>query len=89
MPARSSLAADLSDRGVRPALIAERPDVIFHLAAIVSGEAEANFEKGYRVNLDGTRVLFDAIRQRGAKSPYQPRWSSPRPSRCSARRCPR
>ena len=34
--------------------IADRPDVIFHLAAIVSGEAEANFGLGYRVNLDGT-----------------------------------
>jgi nucleoside-diphosphate-sugar epimerase len=36
--------------------------VVFHLAAIVSGEAEADFEKGYRINLDGTRYLFDAIR---------------------------
>jgi nucleoside-diphosphate-sugar epimerase len=36
--------------------------VIFHLAAIVSGEAEADFDKGYRINLDGTRYLFDAIR---------------------------
>ena len=33
---------------------------IFHLAAIVSGEAEADFEKGYRINLDGTRELFEA-----------------------------
>ena len=35
---------------------------MFHLAGIVSGEAEANFDLGYRVNLDGTRALFDAIR---------------------------
>ena len=34
-------------------MIAGRPDVIFHLAAIVSGEAEADFDKGYRINLDG------------------------------------
>ena len=47
------------------------PDVIFHLAAIVSGEAEADFEKGYRVNLDGTRFLFEAIRKVG--DGYQPR----------------
>ena len=32
-----------------------------HLAAIVSGEAEADFDKGYRVNLDGTRALLEAI----------------------------
>jgi nucleoside-diphosphate-sugar epimerase len=36
--------------------------VIFHLAGVVSGEAETDFEKGYRVNLDGTRALFEAIR---------------------------
>jgi len=39
-----------------------RPDVIFHLAAIVSGEAELDFEKGYGINLDGTRNLLEALR---------------------------
>jgi nucleoside-diphosphate-sugar epimerase len=48
-----------------------RPDLIFHLAAIVSGEAEADFEKGYRINLDGTRQLFEAIRKVGGG--YRPR----------------
>lgn len=52
---------DLSARGEADTLISDRPDVIFHLAAIVSGEAEADFAKGYRINLDGTRHLFDAI----------------------------
>ena len=42
-----------------------RPDVIFHLAGVVSGEAETDFEKGYRVNLDGTRALLEAIRHAG------------------------
>ncbi len=55
-------ADDLSEPGVAARLMASRPDVIFHLAAIVSGEAEADFDKGYRINLDGTRYLFDAIR---------------------------
>ena len=36
--------------------------------AIVSGEAEADFDKGYRVNLDGTRLLLDAIRRPGART---------------------
>jgi nucleoside-diphosphate-sugar epimerase len=64
-------AADISAPGVAARLVAERPDVIFHLAAIVSGEAEADFDKGYRINLDGTRLLFEAIRQAGGG--YRPR----------------
>jgi len=59
---RHAIAADLSTLGTAAALVAVRPDVIVHLAAIVSGEAEADFDKGYAINLDGTRALFDAIR---------------------------
>jgi len=66
-------AADLSAPDVPARLVAGRPDVIFHLAAVVSGEAEADFDKGYRINLDGTRGLFEAIRQEGLKAPYRPR----------------
>jgi nucleoside-diphosphate-sugar epimerase len=69
----SSLVADLSQAGSAERLVALRPDMIFHLAAIVSGEAEADFDKGYRINLDGTRFLFEAIRQEGLKQPYRPR----------------
>ena len=65
--------ADLSAPGTAESLIADRPDVIFHLAAIVSGEAELDFDKGYRINLDGTRYLFDAIRHEGEAEPYKPR----------------
>ena len=50
-----------------------RPDVIFHLAAIVSGEAETDFDKGYAVNLDGSRWLFDAIRREGQREAYVPK----------------
>jgi len=67
------LTADLSQIGEAAKLIATRPDVIFHLAAIVSGEAEADFDKGYRINLDGTRFLFEAVRQEGLRAPYKPR----------------
>jgi D-erythronate 2-dehydrogenase len=67
------VAADLSSEGAAAALVAERPDLIFHLAAIVSGEAEADFEKGYRINLDGTRYLLEAIRQAGQGAVYKPR----------------
>ena len=69
----STVVADLSDSKDAADCIAGRPDVIFHLAAIVSGEAEADFEKGYRINLDGTRHLFDAIRAEALKEPYRPR----------------
>src|SRR5215203_5898770 len=55
----------LTERLAKDGGLGERPDVIFHLAAIVSGEAEADFDKGYRINLDGTRHLFDAVRKIG------------------------
>ena len=62
--------ADLSQPGTAERLIAARPDLVFHFAAIVSGEAEADFDKGYAVNLDGTRALFEAIRR---QPHYKPR----------------
>ena len=58
-------ACDLATLGAAALAVAGRPDVIFHLAAIVSGEAEADFEKGYRVNFTGTRELLEAIRLAG------------------------
>jgi D-erythronate 2-dehydrogenase len=67
------VAMDISDPAQVATLVAERPDTIFHLAAIVSGEAELDFDKGYRINLDGTRHLFEAIRSEAGKSPYRPR----------------
>lgn len=66
-------ALDISAPGAASPLIANRPDVIFHLAAIVSGEAEADFDKGYRINLDGTRGLFDAVRAAHDEDGYTPR----------------
>ena len=67
----AELVADLADPGVAEQALMDRPDVVFHLAAVVSGEAEADFEKGYRVNLDGTRRLLEAIRAAG--DGYRPR----------------
>ncbi len=67
----AELVADLADPGVAEQALMDRPDVVFHLAAVVSGEAEADFEKGYRVNLDGTRRLLEAIRAAGGG--YRPR----------------
>lgn len=66
-----TVASDFSLPGEATKLVAGRPDVIFHLAAIVSGEAEQDFDKGYRINLDGTMQLFAAIRAIG--DGYKPR----------------
>jgi nucleoside-diphosphate-sugar epimerase len=65
------IVSDLSAPGEAEKLVAGRPDTVFHLAAIVSGEAEADFDKGYRVNLEGTHRLFEAIRKVG--DGYRPR----------------
>jgi len=65
-------AADLATPGVAEKAISERPDVIFHLAGVVSGEAETDFEKGYRVNLDGTRALLGAVR--AVSDGYKPKF---------------
>ena len=62
---------DLADPAIAMKAVSERPDVIFHLAGVVSGEAEVNLEKGYHVNLDGTRSLLEAIRKTG--DGYKPR----------------
>jgi D-erythronate 2-dehydrogenase len=66
-----TVVADLAQPGVADRLVSERPETIFHLAAVVSGEAEEDFEKGYRVNLDGTRCLLEAIR--ALDRDYRPR----------------
>ncbi len=66
-----TIVADISEPGVARRVLSGLPDVIFDLAAVVSGEAEDDFDKGYRVNLDATRQLFDAIRAVGGG--YRPR----------------
>jgi nucleoside-diphosphate-sugar epimerase len=69
--AAESVAADLAAPGAAARLLASRPDVIFHLAGIVSAEAELDFDKGYGVNLDGTRALLEAARSTG--DDYKPK----------------
>jgi nucleoside-diphosphate-sugar epimerase len=63
-------ALDISEPDAIAARIAERPDVVFHLAAVVSAEAEQDFDKGYAVNFDASRALLEAIR---AQPEYCPR----------------
>ena len=67
-------AVDLRQAEAAETLVAGRPDMIIHLAAVVSGEAEADFDKGYDVNLKGSYSLLEAIRAEGKKEPYKPRF---------------
>jgi nucleoside-diphosphate-sugar epimerase len=68
-PQGTAFAGDLADPATAQRLLDGQPDVVVHLAAVVSGEAEADFDKGYRVNLDGTRTLLETIRA----AAYRPR----------------
>jgi nucleoside-diphosphate-sugar epimerase len=66
-----TVVTDIADPATAGDLIAARPEVIFDLASVVSGEAESDFEKGYRVNLDAKRHLLEAVRMAG--DDYRPR----------------
>src|SRR5437763_3720920 len=59
------VTGDIADRETIARLITRDTDAVFHLAAIVSGQAEADTDLGYRVNLDGTRAVLDACRALG------------------------
>jgi nucleoside-diphosphate-sugar epimerase len=68
LPNSTAITRDLA-ASAAPDLIAGRPDAIIHLAAIVSGEAEADFDKGYATNLDSARALLEAIRHTPGYAP--------------------
>ena len=70
LPGATVLTLDLTNPDAPAHLLETRPATIYHLAAIVSGEAEADFDKGYAVNLDSIRTLLEAIR---AIPNYRPR----------------
>jgi nucleoside-diphosphate-sugar epimerase len=57
------IAGDVASPAVIEKALGSDTDAIFHLAAVVSGGAEADFDLGYRVNLDGTRALLEAARK--------------------------
>src|SRR5712671_2630588 len=59
------LTGDIADHAAVRAAIAPGTDAVYHLAAVVSGEAEADTDLGYRVNLDGTRAVLEACRALG------------------------
>ena len=59
------VTGDIADREAVRGVITPGTGSVFHLAAVVSGEAEADTDLGYRVNLDGTRAVLDACRALG------------------------
>jgi D-erythronate 2-dehydrogenase len=61
----TQVVGDLADRALLERVITPDTSAIFHLAAVVSGQAEADFDLGMRVNLDGTRVLLEVCRAAG------------------------
>ena len=58
----TSVAGDLGDPASSRAPSTRDTDSVFHLAAVVSGQAEAEFDIGMRVNLDATRALLEHCR---------------------------
>lgn len=61
-PPITRVTGDLADPATIERVLAPGADTVFHLAAAVSGAAEADFDLGMRVNLDATRRLLDACR---------------------------
>lgn len=74
-PAAQRLPGNVTDKGAISRLAAGRPDLIFHLAAIVSGEAETDFDLGWNVNMMAFRDFLEALRAEVLASggAYKPR----------------
>lgn len=60
-----AFSADIADLAAMRELALPNVDLVFHLAAVVSGAAEADFDLGMRVNLDASRGLLEACRRSG------------------------
>ncbi|RYF77653.1 MAG: NAD-dependent epimerase/dehydratase family protein, partial [Comamonadaceae bacterium] len=64
-PALRVVQGSITDAAVRADALQSQPDLVFHLAAITSGQAEREFELGLQVNLQATLALFEALRAQG------------------------
>src|SRR5512137_2685403 len=65
-PRVRGVTGDLADPAVIERTLTPDTDSVFHLAAVVSGQAEADFDVGMRVNLDATRLLLERCRRLAA-----------------------
>ena len=64
-PRLEVVTADVADPAAMAAVIGPEVRLVFHLAAVVSGAAEADFDLGMRINLDASRLLLDLCRRAG------------------------
>ncbi|XP_026733074.1 uncharacterized protein LOC113497648 [Trichoplusia ni] len=69
-PRVTALALNLTEPTAADKLIDEKCGVVFHLAAVVSGQAEADFEFGMKANLDATRSLLEAVRHKAPTAKF-------------------
>ncbi len=69
------LVGNIADSKEMQKLADLKADVIFHLASVVSGEAETNFEKGWQVNMAGTWAFLEALRghHEASQKSYRPK----------------
>ena len=65
-----SVAADITDRAVLESVVGRETASVFHLAAVVSGQAETDFDLGMRVNFDATRLLLERLRHLGGNTRF-------------------
>src|SRR5436190_7193027 len=65
-PRIKAMAGDIADRATVRSIM-QGASTVFHFAAVVSAGAEAGFDLGYRVNLDGTRNVLEACRELGSQ----------------------
>jgi nucleoside-diphosphate-sugar epimerase len=70
MPFANALSGNLAYAPFARSLVTAEVDVIFHLASLVSGGAEQNFELGTKVNIDATRDLLEACRLAGHRPKF-------------------
>ena len=62
-PCVETVTGDLSDPATLERVVTPDTTSLFHLAAVVSGAAEADFDLGMRVNFDGTRLVLERLRR--------------------------
>lgn len=74
-PAAQKIPGNVTDKGAIRRLAAGRPDIVFHLVAIVSGEAEVDFDLGWTVNMVAFRDFLEAFRAEveASEGTYKPR----------------
>ncbi|MEP2139336.1 MAG: NAD-dependent epimerase/dehydratase family protein, partial [Erythrobacter sp.] len=74
-PAAKRVIGNATDAALIKSLVATRPDTIFHLAAIVSGQAETDFDLGWQVNMAAFQTFLEAVRSEHVASggTYRPR----------------